>query len=120
MVNSKLGLNTYETKVMASRQIKILSAFVNEQIYMIYFQYYRFDRHPTAIVNAFPPLSKCEQITMTAKWFILDVKRKLNTATKPGSSFILINYKKLSSLKLVCYGQPSPKNSKYQGILSSP
>jgi hypothetical protein len=33
---------------------------------------------------------------------------------------LVINYKKLSSLKLVCYGQPSLKNSKYQGILSSP
>jgi hypothetical protein len=34
--------------------------------------------------------------------------------------FLSINYKKLSSLKLVCYGQPSLKNSKNQGILSSP
>jgi hypothetical protein len=31
-----------------------------------------------------------------------------------------INCKKLSSLKLVCFGQPSLKNSKNQGILSSP
>jgi hypothetical protein len=31
-----------------------------------------------------------------------------------------INCKKLSSLKLVCYGQPSLINSKYQGILSIP
>jgi hypothetical protein len=33
---------------------------------------------------------------------------------------ITINCKKLSSLKLVFYGQPSLKNSKNQGILSSP
>jgi hypothetical protein len=37
-----------------------------------------------------------------------------------GYAYFILIVKKISTLKLVFYGQPSPKNSKNQGILSSP
>jgi hypothetical protein len=48
------------------------------------------------------------------------MERCINRLTCLTTPLSTINCKKLSTLKLVCYGQPSLKNIKYQGILSSP